>query len=336
MSVTFTTELQSSLPFELRRADVVDNIDRDTFDNAVRASGVPTIITGAMDDWASIESWKSPARLSELLGDDTTVYCRRIVDDAETYTEDFIPYRFGDFLHELYTIGESDHYLTQALVFEPVGFLRKVIRDSFPGLLQVLAQDCAVPPFIERHELAEGIMWMGSGEQVTPLHYDPAENLNCTIMGRKRWILFPPEEASNLRINGNDGSDGMLSSLDELTEGGTWRGGPVRTAYEVITQPGQILYMPAGWSHHVLSCREPSAAINFWFVNRELSTYRNYAHWQSLDRYGYNNEKRRKLYAAGLLVGLLGLRGVYAISPRLIPTPELTVGEASYSRQGAT
>lgn len=327
------------VPFELEAPASADRITREEFDRVVRPSDTPTLITGGMEEWSAVDTWTEPDRLAELLGEEATVFCRRIVEEAETYTEDFIPYRFGDFLHEVYSIGESDHYLTQALVFEPTGFLRKVIRDSFPGLLQVLEQDCAIPPFIERHELAEGIMWMGSGEQITPLHYDPADNLNCTIMGRKRWILFPPDEAENLMIDGNDGTDGMLSSLDDLVAGGVWRGGPVQRAYEVETAPGQILYMPAGYSHHVLSCREPSAAINFWFVELgKLKTYRSYAHWQSRDRYGYGNgnELRRKMYSAALCAGLLALRATYRVRPQLIPTPELSIGEASYQRQGAT
>ncbi len=337
MTLTFSTDLQEIVPFELRRPDRLDNITRDEFETVVRTADAPTLITGGMDDWSSIDTWRTPDRLEELLGEDATVFCRRVVQDATTYTEDFIPYRFGDFLHEVYSIGDSDHYLTQALVFEPVGFLRKVIRDSFPGLLQVLEQDCALPPFIERHELAEGIMWMGSGEQTTPLHYDPAENLNCTIMGRKRWILFPPDEAENLMIDGNIGKDGMLSSLDALIADGQWRGGPIERAYDVETAPGQILYMPAGWSHHVLSSREPSAAINFWFIDlTQGKTYRDYAYWQSRDRYGYDNELRRKLYSTTVLAGLRLLHAVHRIRPQMIPTPQLSVGEASYERQGAT
>ncbi len=334
--MTFSTDLASIVPFDLRRPQHFDHIDRPTFDGVVRAARVPAIITGGMDQWAAVERWTTPDRLAELLGEDTTVFCRKIVADATTYAEDFIPYRAGDFLHEVYSIGESDHYLTQALVFEPIGLLRKAIRSSFPGLLQVLEQDCALPPFIERRELAEGIMWMGSGEQVTPLHYDPAENLNCTIMGRKRWILFPPSEARNLMVGGNTGKDGMLSSLDDLTAGGVWRGGPVEEAYDIETAPGQILYMPAGWSHHVLSCREPSAAINFWFIDHTATTFKAYAHWQSLDRYGYTDEFRRKMYSASVFAGVMGLRLVHRIRPQLIPTPQLTVGEASYERQGAT
>ncbi len=336
MALNFSTDLQSIVPFALQRPEQVDGITRAEFDDVVRASGVPTVITGGMDDWSSIDTWTSPDRLADLLGEDSTVFCRKVVQDAVTYTEDFIPYRFGDFLHEVYSIGESDHYLTQALVFEPEGILRKAIRDSFPGLLQVLAQDCALPPFIEPHEFAEGIMWMGSGEQVTPLHYDPAENLNCTIMGRKRWILFPPDEAENLMVDGNTGKDGMLSNMDDLIAGGEWRGGPVKVAYDVETAPGQILYMPAGWSHHVLSCREPSAAINFWFIDHTWPTFKQYAHWQSRDRYGYADEVRRKPYSAALFAGVMAMRAANRVAPRLIPTPELKIGEASYERQGAT
>jgi hypothetical protein len=333
---TISADLQSMMSFELQRPKHIGNVTRDVFDESIRPTKVPVVIEGAMSQWAAIESWRTPARLAELIGEDTTVYCRRIVEGSEKYKEDFFPVRFGEFLHEVYEIGTSDHYLTQALVFEPVGFLRRVIRSSYPGLLQRLFVDCGLPPFVSAEELAEGIMWMGSNEQVTPLHYDPADNLNCTILGRKRWILFPPEEAANLRINGNDGSDGMLSSLDDLIVDGAWRGGPIATAYEVTTEPGQILYVPAGYSHHVFSSREPSAAINFWFVDlNSVRLFAQYAHYQSLDRYGYERPVRRRAYSAAVFGGLLGMRLLYGLHPRLTGRPPaITVGEASYERSG--
>ena len=82
--------------------------------------------------------------------------------------------------------------------------------------------------------------------------------------------------------------------------------------------------------------RERSAAINFWFIDHTWPTFKRYAYWQSRDRYGYADEARRKPYSAAVFAGVMAMRAVNRVAPRMIPTPELKIGEASYERQGAT
>lgn len=337
MGYTIDTDLATVLPVAPRRVPTVRDMSPDDFRATVRRGGVPVIVEGAMDDWSAIERWQERDHLEALVGGDTRVYCRQVVDGAEAYREDFLPTRFGDFLDEVFVAGTSRNYLTQAVVFEPVGFLRCVAREVYPGFLQALAADCAIPGLVRREEVAEGVLWMGSGGQVTPLHFDPAENLNCTVLGRKRWVLFPPSAARALLVDDADGTDSMLSGLEQLTAGGRWRGGDIDTVYVCETGPGDTLYLPAGYIHHVFSSREPSAALNFWFVELgQWRAYLDYVRYQSIDVHGYRAPLRRALYGTGLLAGLIALRAAYRVSPRLVPAPEITLGAASYARGTAT
>ena len=324
-------DLASMLPFELRPVPRIANVDRDTFEHVVRRADSPMILEGVVDDWEALERWTTQDRFAELIDRDEPIRCRRIVEDAERYTEDFQPTDWGTLLDQVYGSADSDRYLTQALVYEPVGLMRRMIRSSFPGLLQDLFVDCKLPAFVRPDEIGEGILWVGSTHQVTPLHFDPTANINCTLVGRKRWILFPPDEAPNLMVGDNHGLDCMLTPLDELIVDGRWIGGPVKRAFEVFTEPGDTLYLPAGWQHHVISPDELTIAVNFWYVAiDELSAYWDYARLLAIDQLGFRPRIRRRLFSAAAMAGVVGARVAYAISPRLLPMPDLAVGAATY------
>src|SRR2546430_16561060 len=40
-------------------------------------------------------------------------------------------------------------------------------------------------------------VWIGNGVTVAP-HFDVAENIACVVAGRRRFILFPPEQTANI------------------------------------------------------------------------------------------------------------------------------------------
>lgn len=336
MAVTIDDDLDAVLPCAPGTVRRTGPLDRDGLVRLIRA-GEPAVIEGAMDDWAAVDRWRDRRRLEELVGADTVVRCRRIVTGGDRYHEDFYPMRFADLLDDVFEAEHPRHYLTQALVFEPVGFYRAVAREQYPALLTELFVDCAVPAFMRPEEIAEGVLWMGSGGAVTPLHFDPVDNVHATVVGRKRWVLFPPDQASGLLIGDDDGRDCMLSSLDDLVSDGVWRGGPIDRVLVVETGPGDLLYLPAGWGHHVCSSNEPSIAVNFWFGDPgSLDMHRKYLRYQSIERYGVHRRLRRAVYAAGLLAGLTLLRLGHRVAPTRMPRPDIGVGEALYERHTAT
>ena len=178
------------------------------------------------------------------------------------------------------------------------GSLRVIHRESFPALLQSLARDCALPRMIPSRYLTEGVIWIGCAGPVTPLHFDESENLNCVVRGRKRWVMFPQREATNLLRDDHDGRGSILTSLEQLTADERWHGGDVRTAYSCETSPGDMLYVPAGYVHQVYSGHEPSIAVNFWYS--DIGSARQGARMLravSARRMGYRKPAKRIVWA---------------------------------------
>jgi hypothetical protein len=331
MGYTIESDLASALPFPLLPVPVVALDDPADFHRGVGRTATPAVISGAIDQWPALARWHDPSRLVELVGSSTTVFCRQVADASEPYREEYEEVRFADLITEVFERGSTAHYLTQALVIEPEGLLRRVVRTTYPALLQQLAVDAGVPPVLRNDEVVEGVMWMGVGAPTTPLHFDDTDNLNCLVRGRKRWVIFPTSETRHLLIDGQTGRGSVLSSLEQLTADGEWRGGPVRHAYVCETGPGDVLFVPGGFAHQVFSSREPSIAINFWFADpTSLRTIARLVRTNSLRRCGFGRPMKRIAWMAVLVTVAAGVTLRYRLRPSSMPEPEIRLGPTSY------
>ena len=152
-----------------------------------------------------------------------------------------------------------------------------------PPLLQ-LSGDFSVPMYFKDLMLRCMNLWMGNsrGEIVTPLHHDFNDNLYVVVEGRKRFTLFPPSEAGNLYTRGTllgveqNGTiryasmDGMphLSRVDlehpDLERFPRFAAAQ-KTRLDVELEQGEMLFLPNGWFHRVVS-RGRHVAVSFMAV----------------------------------------------------------------------
>jgi hypothetical protein len=111
-------------------------------------------------------------------------------------------------------------------------------------------------------------LWLGPAGTVTPLHHDTANILFCQIRGEKRVKLISPLEICLI-----EGATAMYAAVDpevpDLSRHPWLADVLVR---EVVLGPGDALFIPVGWWHHV---RALSASISLAFVGfaRDVNDY---------------------------------------------------------------
>jgi hypothetical protein len=93
--------------------------------------------------------------------------------------------------------------------------------------------------------------WLGPARTVTPLHCDYDDNIFAQVWGRKRIFLAPPHHADFLYTR--EANPVLFGSPFDPEAPDFERFPLARQAalVEVIVEPGDMLYVPAGWYHQV-------------------------------------------------------------------------------------
>jgi hypothetical protein len=101
-------------------------------------------------------------------------------------------------------------------------------------------------------------------------HNDQSFNIACVVAGRRRFVLFPPEQLVNLYIGPIDYTiAGPPVSLARLEEPDFARFPKLRDALATATvaelEPGDGLFLPQYWWHHVTSTESLNILVNYWW-----------------------------------------------------------------------
>ena len=112
-------------------------------------------------------------------------------------------------------------------------------------------------------------LWMGTKTRIAA-HFDTSDNVACAIGGERRFTVFPPEEIENLYIGPLDKTPaGQSISLVDFHQPDLNRFPKFRKALEsartVKLGPGDAIYIPSMWWHHV-ECPGPiGVLLNYWW-----------------------------------------------------------------------
>jgi len=110
-----------------------------------------------------------------------------------------------------------------------------------------------------------------SGDLQLWTHYDAMDNMLIQLHGEKRILLFPPSVAGDLYL---EGSSSTVRDVENHDAEAFPRFARARSAaLEVTLQPGDVLYIPALWSHHVTALHGPSIALNVFYRHLPAGQY---------------------------------------------------------------
>ncbi|KAI5689357.1 Leucine carboxyl methyltransferase [Leishmania braziliensis] len=125
---------------------------------------------------------------------------------------------------------------------------RSNVWTDFP----VLGKDFVLPPGAKEYiepRLHQSCLRMSAPPLQLWTHYDTLDNVLCQIVGTKRVVLFPPSEYNNLYVTGSSSAVINLEAPDLVRYPRFIEA--CRAAQQVILRPGDVLFFPAMWFHHV-------------------------------------------------------------------------------------
>lgn len=96
-----------------------------------------------------------------------------------------------------------------------------------------------MPPFLS--------CWITGAGSTTQAHYDVANNVFVQLHGQKRFTLYPPTQHLELSLFPDSHPRARKSQLEVLPPG---------QGQELVLGPGDALFIPAFWFHHVESLSE--------------------------------------------------------------------------------
>lgn len=140
--------------------------------------------------------------------------------------------------------------------------------------IQMLPLSSHLPSFVADNPMpwlakVSPLLWLG-GPVRTQIHNDRDHNLACVVAGRRRFLLFPPDQVGNLYIGPLDNPPPL--SLVDPEQPDIDRFPRFADALAVATiaelEPGDAIFMPRHWWHHVASRDPYNAMVNYWWGER--------------------------------------------------------------------
>jgi hypothetical protein len=153
------------------------------------------------------------------------------------------------------------------------------VSDAVPPTIYVGSApvDSYLPGFRAENDLAfkaQGVdappaIWIGN-RTIASCHYDAPNNIACCVTGRRRFTLFPPDQIFNLYPGPFEPTPGgQAISLVDFAKPDFEKYPRFRIALEsAVTaelSPGDAIFVPSMWWHHVEGLSRFNVLINYWW-----------------------------------------------------------------------
>jgi hypothetical protein len=246
------------------------NVTRSIFEEEIAPAGVPVLLRGIVSDWPVVAATKhSAAALGNYLkAQDSGALVETLVGQTEMKGRYFYNADLSGFNYEKGATSLSS-IVDQLLKMADAAPQLMIYAGSAPSSEAVpgFASDNPMPllaPEIEPR------LWLGNSSRVAA-HYDNSRNIACCVAGKRRFTLFPPDQIGNLYLGPLEFTmAGPPASMIDFQDPDYDRYPKFREAEKAAMiadlEPGDALYMPALWWHHVEAEGPFNLLVNYWWM----------------------------------------------------------------------
>ena len=245
---------------------VLDVVTPDAFADILVQSTEPVVLRGLVSDWPVVEC-------GQRSDEELDAYLRKFYAGATVNVFSALPEIEGRFFYNEDMTGFNFSRSREKLD----RVLDQLSSKNGSGALYVGATtvDTCLPGFTAENSLEFGnidplaSIWIGNRTRIAA-HYDLPDNIACVVAGRRRFTLFPPEQLENLYAGPLDFTPaGQQVSLVDFHNPDLDRfprfGQAKQHALVVDMAPGDAIFIPSMWWHHVESLGSFNILLNYWW-----------------------------------------------------------------------
>jgi hypothetical protein len=232
-------------------------------------SGEPLVLKGLVRHWPVVQA----ARDSVSAVDD---YLRRFYSDAPVNAVYGEPGQKGRLFYNEDLSG-FNFQTVRARLDKVLDDIRGQSHERDPAGIYIgsTSVDNVLPGFRSENDLRiEGqdplvFIWLGNHSRIAA-HFDLPDNIACCVAGKRRFTLFPPAEIGNLYPGPIDFTPaGQIISMVDFDNPDFDRYPRFEQALNAARvadlEPGDALYVPSMWWHHVEGMDILNVLINYWW-----------------------------------------------------------------------
>lgn len=259
----------------MKQTKTLYGINSQNIPREVINSAEPVVLKQLVGDWPLVQAGRTSDRssvgyLKNFYNGAPTIVCKIPAENNGRmfYTDKCTKLNYESFK------GRIDETLDALLegkqqTANPTYYIASNIIDThLPGLRN--ENNILIPREKHADAMEERVsIWIGGAATAT-CHYDALDNIACCVAGKRKFTIFPPDQISNLYPGPLEPTPGgqVISLVDfknpDFEKFPRFKDA-LLTAQVAELEPGDALYLPSMWWHHVESLESYNVLVNYWW-----------------------------------------------------------------------
>jgi ribosomal protein L16 Arg81 hydroxylase len=221
-------------------------------------------------DFTSLHQGKSPLLISNAIRTPLSFSwpdANEIIERASIDTDDFKILHNGlvpkqEYIETFYDVGMVRHRFIKPALYERMKNGATLIANKLVNEPKIHALARQVAQFTGRQTVCS--VYAAFGRQASfQTHWDTRDIFAIQLIGRKRWIIYPPSFAEPL----------FMQQSKDLEQDYPC---PSEPYMDLVLEPGDMLYLPRGWWHNPLPFEEETFHLS---IGTFPANALDYVHW---------------------------------------------------------